>query len=109
MSLNLQEHRSTFYLPYWNFPLAKQLVPRLREFHANLDVIDTQLDALITRAVNTKQVDDIEALQVRARCCSPLRRGLSLITLTHTSVARWSIRLRAASYQPGFRARAMLL
>jgi hypothetical protein len=60
----MQEHRSTFYLPYWNIPFSDVVVPRLREFKANLDVIDTQLDDLISLAVNTKQEDDIEALQV---------------------------------------------
>jgi hypothetical protein len=63
--LVVQEHRSTFYLPYWNLPFAQHLVPRLREFHANLSILDNQLDALIRRAINTQQVDDVEALQVR--------------------------------------------
>lgn len=62
----MQEHRSTFYFPYWNIPGARFVVPRLRDFHANLSLIDKQLDDLIQRAINTQQVDDIEALQVRA-------------------------------------------
>ena len=32
------EHRSTFYIPYWNLPLAMQLVPRQRRFTENLGV-----------------------------------------------------------------------
>lgn len=32
------EHRSTFYIPYWNLPLAMQLVPRQRRFTKNLGV-----------------------------------------------------------------------
>ena len=32
------EHRSTFYIPYWNLPLAMQLVPRQRRFTKNLRV-----------------------------------------------------------------------
>lgn len=63
--MRVQEHRSTFYFPYWNIPGARFVVPRLREFHANLGVLDTQLDDLIRRAVASKQVDDIEALQAR--------------------------------------------
>lgn len=62
--MHVQEHRSTFYLPYWNIPLSDLLIPRLREFKANMDIIDSQLDDLISLAVNTKQEDDIEALQV---------------------------------------------
>lgn len=64
ISVAMQEHRSTFYLPYWNLPFSDLLIPRLREFKANMDIIDSQLDDLISLAVNTKQEDDIEALQV---------------------------------------------
>lgn len=63
--LVLQEHRSTFYLPYWNIPLSDVFVPRLRDFKANMAVLDQQLDELIRLAVNTKQEDDIESLQAR--------------------------------------------
>lgn len=27
------EHRSTFYIPYWNIPIAKYVVPRQIQFH----------------------------------------------------------------------------
>jgi hypothetical protein len=30
------EHRSTFYIPYWNLPFTKWLVPRQRKFHSDL-------------------------------------------------------------------------
>ena len=60
----LQEHRSTFYLPYWNIPFSDMCVPRLRDFKANLAILDQQLDELIKLAINTKQEDDIESLQV---------------------------------------------
>jgi hypothetical protein len=60
----MQEHRATFYFPYWNIPLSDVLVPRLREFKASMAVVDAQLDDLIRMAVNTKQEGDIEALQV---------------------------------------------
>lgn len=65
------EHRSTFYLPYWNLPFAELLVPRLREFRSALSILDTQLDELIRQAMATKQEDDIEALQVSWRPSSP--------------------------------------
>ena len=41
------EHRSTFYIPYWNLPLAAVLVPRQRRFRADLAVINACLDDLI--------------------------------------------------------------
>nr|ATG70863.1 cytochrome P450 [Callitropsis vietnamensis] len=59
------EHRSTFYIPYWKFPLARWLVPRQRKFHEDLKVINECLDNLITSAKATRQEDDIEALQGR--------------------------------------------
>ena len=62
---SVQEHRATFYLPYWNIPLSDIFVPRLRDFAANLAILDEQLDDLVRRAIATKQEDDIEALQAR--------------------------------------------
>lgn len=59
------EHRSTFYIPYWNLPFAKNLVPRQRRFFADLAVINDCLDDLIAQAKNTRQTDDAEALQAR--------------------------------------------
>lgn len=59
------EHRSTFYIPYWNLPFAKNLVPRQRQFYSDLAVINDCLDGLIARAKSTRQIDDAEALQAR--------------------------------------------
>ena len=50
------EHRSTFYVPYWKFPLARWLVPRQRKFHKDLKVINDCLDGLIRNAKETRQV-----------------------------------------------------
>ena len=67
------EHRSTFYIPYWNLPFAKNLVPRQRQFYADLAVINDCLDGLIAQAKNTRQTEDAEALQARdySKVCSP--------------------------------------
>ncbi|KAK9834172.1 hypothetical protein WJX81_005149 [Elliptochloris bilobata] len=59
------EHRSTFYIPYWNLPLASVLVPRQRRFRADLAVINACLDGLIAAAKRTRQATDEEALQAR--------------------------------------------
>ncbi|KAK9809041.1 hypothetical protein WJX72_008327 [[Myrmecia] bisecta] len=59
------EHRSTFYIPYWNLPLAKVLVPRQRKFYADLAVINQCLDDLIHQAKNTRHEEDVEELQNR--------------------------------------------
>jgi hypothetical protein len=50
------EHRSTFYIPYWNLPLTKWIVPRQRKFHSDLKVINNCLDNLIKNAKETRQV-----------------------------------------------------
>ncbi|XP_049367962.1 cytochrome P450 97B2, chloroplastic isoform X3 [Solanum verrucosum] len=52
------EHRSTFYIPYWNIPLARWLVPRQRKFQSDLKVINDCLDGLIQNAKETRQLRD---------------------------------------------------
>lgn len=59
------EHRSTFYIPYWNIPIARYVVPRQIQFYKDLKVINDCLDDLIQRAKDTRREDDIEALQAR--------------------------------------------
>ena len=66
------EHRSTFYIPYWNLPFARNLVPRQRQFYADLAVINDCLDGLIAQAKDTRQTDDAEALQARDYSKVPL-------------------------------------
>ena len=59
------EHRSTFYIPYWDFPIVRDLVPRQREFRAKMGVISEALDELIDKAKSDRSEDDFEALQAR--------------------------------------------
>jgi len=59
------EHRSTFYIPYWNVPLLRAVVPRQRQFAVDIKVINDCLDGLIRNARDTRQEDDMEALQAR--------------------------------------------
>ncbi|XP_023768069.1 cytochrome P450 97B2, chloroplastic [Lactuca sativa] len=59
------EHRSTFYIPYWKFPLARWLVPRQRKFANDLKIINDCLDGLIKNAKDTRQETDVEKLQQR--------------------------------------------
>ena len=51
---------------------CRVLVPRQRRFYEDLAVINDCLDELIARAKDTRQVNDIEALQSRdySRVCS---------------------------------------
>lgn len=59
------EHRSMTPAPYWDLPFANELVPRLRKFNSDLGLLNDVLDDLITRAKNTRQVEDIEELENR--------------------------------------------
>jgi cytochrome P450 len=59
------EHRSTFYIPYWNLPFARYLVPRQVAFHRDLAVINECLDNLIIEAKRTRSEEDVESLQSR--------------------------------------------
>ena len=59
------EHRSTFYLPYWNLPFSKVIFPGQRKFYANLEVVNDCLDELIAQAKATRSSEDVEALQAR--------------------------------------------
>ncbi|XP_010680161.2 cytochrome P450 97B2, chloroplastic isoform X1 [Beta vulgaris subsp. vulgaris] len=59
------EHRSTFYIPYWKFPLASWIVPRQRKFQKDLKFINDCLDGLIKNAKETRQEADVEKLQQR--------------------------------------------
>uniref|UniRef100_A0A7S2K124 Cytochrome P450 n=1 Tax=Leptocylindrus danicus TaxID=163516 RepID=A0A7S2K124_9STRA len=59
------EHRSMTPAPYWDLPLANQLVPRLRKFNSDLDILNNVLNELISLAKSTRQVEDIEELEKR--------------------------------------------
>eukprot|EP00904_Undaria_pinnatifida_P013190 jgi/Undpi1/9000/HiC_scaffold_26.g11461.m1 len=59
------EHRSMTPAPYWDIPLANQLVPRLRKFNHDLGVLNTVLTDLISRAKNSESKADLEDLQNR--------------------------------------------
>jgi len=59
------EHRSMTPAPYWDLPFANELVPRLRKFNSDLQILDDVLTDLIDRAKNSRQVEDIEELEKR--------------------------------------------
>lgn len=59
------EHRSMTPAPYWDLPMANQLVPRLRKFNSDLDLLNNVLNDLIDRAKKSRTVEDIEELENR--------------------------------------------
>ncbi|KAG6496549.1 hypothetical protein ZIOFF_044416 [Zingiber officinale] len=50
------EHRSTFYIPYWNLPFVRWIVPRQIKFHNDLKIINDCFDGLIKNAKETRHV-----------------------------------------------------
>ncbi|KAJ1421202.1 cytochrome P450 [Ochromonadaceae sp. CCMP2298] len=50
-ALKEAEHRSLTPFPYWQLPFANQLVPRLRNFNADLHVLDKVLNELISETL----------------------------------------------------------
>ena len=65
LHFTLAEHRSMTPAPYWDLPLANQVVPRLRKFNSDLKLLNDVLDDLVDRAKSTRQVEDIEELENR--------------------------------------------
>ncbi|VEU37775.1 unnamed protein product [Pseudo-nitzschia multistriata] len=59
------EHRSMTPAPYWDLPFANQLVPRLRKFNGDLELLNNVLDELIAGAKETRSEADIEQLENR--------------------------------------------
>lgn len=64
-TLKEAEHRSITPLPYWNFPLANTLIPRLRKFNADLKILDDVLDELIVKALAEQTEASVEELENR--------------------------------------------
>eukprot|EP00592_Proboscia_alata_P003068 CAMPEP_0194370192 /NCGR_PEP_ID=MMETSP0174-20130528/18479_1 /TAXON_ID=216777 /ORGANISM="Proboscia alata, Strain PI-D3" /LENGTH=653 /DNA_ID=CAMNT_0039147499 /DNA_START=24 /DNA_END=1985 /DNA_ORIENTATION=- len=59
------EHRSMTPAPYWDIPLANQVVPRLRKFNADIGLLNNVLNDLITQAKTSRTAEDIEDLEKR--------------------------------------------
>ncbi|KAG5192486.1 cytochrome P450 [Tribonema minus] len=59
------EHRSSSFIPYWKLPFATQLLASQVEFSADMRLLNDVLDELISKAVATQQVADVEELESR--------------------------------------------
>jgi cytochrome P450 len=64
-TLKEAEHRSMTPLPYWNLPFATDIVPRQVEFKKNMALLNDRLDACITKALQNRKEEDVDALQNR--------------------------------------------
>ena len=59
------EHRSITPLPYWDLPFANELVPRLRRFNADLQLLNDVLEQLIKQTLDTQNKADVDELEKR--------------------------------------------
>jgi cytochrome P450 family 97 subfamily B polypeptide 3 len=64
-TLREAEHRSTAMIPYWKIPGASTLVPRQRQFSADMRVINETLNELIRSAKATASTADLAELERR--------------------------------------------
>jgi len=59
------EHRALVPLPYWKVPGANEVVPRLRDFNRDMDILNGKLYELIEGCLATRDAKDLEALQAK--------------------------------------------
>ena len=64
-ALQEAEHRSTSFIPYWNLPFARYYMSNLRDFEANMHLLNSVLDELIQKALATQNLGDVEELEKR--------------------------------------------
>ena len=59
------EHRALTPLPYWKVPGANSLIPRLREFNEDMDLLNGVLYKLIDQCLDSRDPKDLESLQAK--------------------------------------------
>lgn len=64
-ALKETEHRSMMFLPYWKIPGARSVVPRLRRFYADMQLIGETLNYLIESAKAAATSADLSELESR--------------------------------------------
>jgi len=57
------EHRALTPLPYWKAPGANELIPRLREFNEDMDLLNSVLYKLIDQCLDSRDPMELEALK----------------------------------------------
>eukprot|EP00903_Cladosiphon_okamuranus_P007141 g6935.t1 len=59
------EHRSSSFIPYWKLPFAKKWIPSQKEFARDIGLLNSVLDELIRKALETQEMADVEELERR--------------------------------------------
>lgn len=62
-SLREAEYRSTAFVPYWNIPLLRAIVPRQRRCTEALKIINATLDGLIQRCKDLVEEEEQEFVE----------------------------------------------
>lgn len=57
------EYRSTAFVPYWNIPLFRAIVPRQRRCTEALKIVNATLDTLIQRCKDLVEEEDQEFVE----------------------------------------------
>ena len=63
--LRESEHRSTFPLQYWNIPGAMDVVPRQKQFKADITMVKEELNVLIRTAMENRNETDLAEMEAR--------------------------------------------
>ena len=59
------EYRSTCFIPYWKIPFAKHFMKKLQDFQKNIDLLNSVLDDLISKALESREAQDLVELETK--------------------------------------------
>lgn len=57
------EHRALVPAPYWKIPGANELVPRLKEFNTDMELLNSVLYSLIDKCLESRKPEELEDLK----------------------------------------------
>jgi len=86
------EHRTSFFIPYWNLPKADQWIAGQIEFRRDMTLLDDIIADLINKAVSTRSEATKEELEARATAEDPsLLRFLVDMRVEKSSAPRYYV------------------
>lgn len=78
-TLREAEHRSMSFVPYWKVPFANKWMKDQIDFQENMELLNTVLDKLIKKALDTAIESDIEELENRTDAMDIEENDISLL------------------------------
>ena len=64
-ALQEAEYRSTSFIPYWNLPFANLFMKKLQDFETNMNLLNSVLDELISKAIESQEKEELAELETR--------------------------------------------